>query len=271
MTMLGQIERVSWLSLGAFRDRYLSRSPVVITDVMSGWKAMDWTIEELRDRFESAKMPLRMNDDEFEAFCEATNDQLLRNSKELRAPEHKENFFWTIRLSAYFDAVLRGGDLAKRLPYIMDVPLSRSIITRYLQILRIDTAENWNPLITALESLITEVAFPEYLAGDRDYRFWFAPGPRHQGVIHADGYHNFNAQIRGRKEWILLPPDQSIQSGVKYMELVRLKSFSCITSKGEILYIPKLWWHAATALETCININAWHVGPIPTVVSPAAI
>jgi lysine-specific demethylase 8 len=246
----GEIDRVSRLSVAAFRDEYFARSPVVITDVMSGWKAMDWTVEELKHRFRNAKVPMRMDTDEFDAFCDATCDLVLRESKQARALALKGNFFWIVKLDAYFDAVLRGGSLAKRLPYIMDLPLSRSVLTPYLRVLRTDAAEDWAPLFSGLESLTAQVAFPEYLAGNRDYRFWFTPGPRPRGTIHADGFHNLNAQIRGRKAWILLPPGQGPGE------------FSCTTSDGDLLYIPKSWWHAAAALEPCININAWHV-PAP--------
>ena len=85
----------------------------------------------------------------------------------------------------------------------------------------------------------------------RDYRFWFTPRPRSRGTIHADGYHNLNAQIGGRKEWILQSPEQH-RNG---------EALTCCTEAGEILYIPKSCWHAATALEPSINVNAWHTIP----------
>jgi lysine-specific demethylase 8 len=245
---------------------------------MTNWKAMEWTVPQLKDRFSKAKMPVQMDDDEFGAFCEATSDLFLRDSKEARRLAIKELSFWVIRLDAYFDAVLRGGDLARRLPYLMDVPLSRSILQPYLRVLKIDSAEDWDPLISALESLIADVAFPEYIVGNRDYRLWFTPRPRRRGTIHADGYHNLNAQIRGRKQWILLSPEQrgrlyradikpkmpdsaGIGSDTARHPELAAEGFSCTTNEGELLYIPKLWWHAATAMGTCININAWHVLP----------
>lgn len=278
MKIGGRVERVSRLSVDTFRDRYLSRSPVIITDMMASWKAMDWNVQLLKDRFGNSKIPLRMSDDEFEAFCEAADDRFLRDSKEARRLGTKELSFWIIKLEAYFDSVLRGGSLTERLPCIMDVPLSRSIIESYLQVLGIDTLENWGPLTSGLETLIADVSFPDYLAGNRDYRFWFTPRPRARGVIHADGYHNLNAQIRGRKEWILLPPEQwgrlqgrdikpQMDNPVQQAEMPKRREhgeaegFSCATDEGDILYIPKSWWHAATALRACINVNAWHLIP----------
>jgi ribosomal protein L16 Arg81 hydroxylase len=111
----------------------------------------------------------------------------------------------------------------------------------------------------------------------------FTPWSPHRGIIHADGYDNLNAQIRGRKEWILLAPDQLGRSHgaesdstikksdiAEHRELAEEEGFSCTTNDGEILYIPKLWWHAATALESCININAWHMPDDHPIVLPGA-
>ena len=201
-----EVDRVAGLSSADFSSQYLSRSPVIITDAISSWAAMDWTVEELRDRFINAKLPLRMDDEEFDAFCAATGDLCLRAAKEESALRHRRENFWIVRLSAYFDAVLQMGAGAGKLPYIMDIPMSRRVLNPYLHILQIEHTENWDILISALEQLISEVAFPDYLSGDRDYRFWFAPGRRRWGTIHADGYDNLNAQIKGRKEWILRPP-----------------------------------------------------------------
>jgi lysine-specific demethylase 8 len=276
MKILGDVDRVSGLTAGSFEDRYFSQRPVVITDAMDGWKATSWTIEQFSDHFKHAKLPVRMDDDEFSAFCEGTNDPALRDSKEDRRIVFRGISFWVIKLDAYFKAVVRGGAVAQRLPYVMDVPMSRSIIESYLRALKIEAMEDWNPLITALETMTTEVTLPPYLIGAKDFRFWFTPRPRPRGNIHADAYHNLNAQIQGRKEWVLLAPDQSNRlegitgspkmsrqtveksDTVPDQEVLEAEAYSCTTDEGELLYIPKLWWHAATALDLCINVNAWH-------------
>jgi hypothetical protein len=268
--MIESVDRVSQLSVQKFHRQYLDRSPVVMTDVMSDCEAMEWTVNKLRDRFAHTLMPVQMTDDEFDAFCEATDDPSLREEKEVRRIAAGERSFWVIELDSYFDAVLSGGRLAGRLPSLLDVPTSASIMRGYLRVLRIDTHEDWTALITALESMISAARFPAYLTGSRDYRFWFTPGSRRQGVIHADGYDNLNLQVKGTKEWILLAPDQfggergQIPNGEK-SDIAPIAfpetGFSCATREGDVLYIPRSWWHAATAVGSCININAWHIPP----------
>lgn len=254
--MIGQVDRVSGLSVATFQEEYLSRRPVIITDVMADWKAMKWTVQDLHDRSRHAKLPVRMDDIEFDAFCAATNNMALRESKEARRLTIEGSFFWIIPLDAYFAAVLRGGRQIQTLPYVCNVPLSRSLMTSYLRALGISSFEDWEPLFSTFEELASDLAFPEYLVRKRDYRFWFTPWSRKRGIIHADGYDNLNAQISGRKEWILSSgrlTETDLEQGV---------TFSCVTEQGEILYIPKSWWHSATAVGTCINVNAWHLPPM---------
>lgn len=247
MSVVEQVERVSRLSVVDFQERFLSQNPVIVTGVMAGWSAMNWTVGDLRNCFHSAKVPLRMTDEEFAAFCQATGDSVFRDSRESRGLAIKGGRLWIVQLNAYFDAYLRGDDLARHLPYIMDIPMLRGVMMPLLRVLGIDSAEDWEPLMLAFHSLLGGVEFPEYLSGELDYRFWFAPAARPRGNLHADAYHNLNAQILGRKEWILAPPGET-----------DTQKFTCTSKRGEILYIPKSWWHAASPLETCINVNAWH-------------
>jgi Cupin superfamily protein len=82
--------------------------------------------------------------------------------------------------------------------------------------------------------------------------------PRLRGPIHADAYDTLNVQIRGCKEWTLMPP----LSPPNRPESGR-EEWWCTMQPGDILYIPKLWWHAARPTETCINVNSSHSPPEP--------
>ncbi|XP_052091231.1 HSPB1-associated protein 1 homolog isoform X2 [Mytilus californianus] len=97
---------------------------------------------------------------------------------------------------------------------------------------------------------------------------------------HYDTYgFNLVAQIYGRKRWTLFPP-----SDTKYMYPTRIpyeesSVFSQVNVKkpdtttfhlfknshphvvilepGDVLYVPRHWWHFVESLETSISINTW--------------
>ena len=88
---------------------------------------------------------------------------------------------------------------------------------------------------------------------------------------HQDSYGcNLHAQIIGCKEWLLWPPDydlgatrlpyeeSSTFSSVDVLDENYAKSaLRIVVSPGEIIFIPKHWWHLARNLETSVSINTW--------------
>ncbi|MES1901960.1 MAG: HSPB1-associated protein 1 [Paramarteilia canceri] len=97
---------------------------------------------------------------------------------------------------------------------------------------------------------------------------------------HFDSYgFNLVFQTSGRKMWILFPPESyqkmqatrlpyeetSIFSAVNVLRPQKefSKSFqsasSCIIilNPGDVLYVPKHWWHYAEALTNSLSINCW--------------
>ncbi|XP_074651636.1 HSPB1-associated protein 1-like [Tubulanus polymorphus] len=96
---------------------------------------------------------------------------------------------------------------------------------------------------------------------------------------HQDTYGcNFVAQIYGRKRWILFPPEQtcfmyptrlpfeesSIFSRVnvkqphKKFRNFRKTTPSVVTLEpGQVLFVPRHWWHHVESLETSISVNSW--------------
>ncbi|KAL8593411.1 hypothetical protein ACOMHN_060294 [Nucella lapillus] len=97
---------------------------------------------------------------------------------------------------------------------------------------------------------------------------------------HYDTYgFNLVAQIQGRKRWVLFPPDQSCHlypTRVPYEEssvfsqleltcpdLHHFPSFKKATpmvitlEEGQVLYLPRHWWHYVTCMDTAISINTW--------------
>ena len=102
------------------------------------------------------------------------------------------------------------------------------------------------------------------------------------GVIahmHYDGYHNFYAQIQGRKkftvfspaEWkhlypypFLHPHHAQAQVNIsnendteKFPFISQATGMEITLEPGDLLYLPPLWFHHVEALETSISVNAW--------------
>ncbi|XP_030855882.1 HSPB1-associated protein 1 [Strongylocentrotus purpuratus] len=97
---------------------------------------------------------------------------------------------------------------------------------------------------------------------------------------HQDTYgFNLVAQIRGRKKWHLFPPSQTelmyptripyeessvfSQVNVRSPDLQhhpkfgRATPYVAVLHPGDILFVPKSWWHFVESLDTSISINCW--------------
>ncbi|XP_071788662.1 HSPB1-associated protein 1 homolog isoform X1 [Asterias amurensis] len=101
----------------------------------------------------------------------------------------------------------------------------------------------------------------------------FTPG-------HYDTYgFNLVAQIYGRKRWHLFPPNQthllyptripyeesSVFSPINianpciehYSRLVEATPYTVTLEAGDVLFVPKHWWHFVESLEVSMSINTW--------------
>ena len=96
---------------------------------------------------------------------------------------------------------------------------------------------------------------------------------------HFDGYHNFYAQLYGRKKFTMFDPGSftglypfpylhpshaqaqvnlSNTEDVKLFPLVqKLESYVVILEPGDLLYMPPLWFHHVEALDVSISVNVW--------------
>lgn len=89
--------------------------------------------------------------------------------------------------------------------------------------------------------------------------------------LHWDTQPNLNAQIVGRKRFVLLPPEAwQVARPFPFlhpaMGQCQLDVFAdgippgareVVLEPGEVLYIPPMWFHAVQALELCINVNCF--------------
>ena len=88
---------------------------------------------------------------------------------------------------------------------------------------------------------------------------------------HKDSYGcNLHAQLLGCKEWLLWPPEHdlcptrlpyeesSTFSSVDVLNETHVKSaVRIVATPGDVIFIPKHWWHLARNLNTSVSINTW--------------
>ncbi len=237
------IERVEHPSVDELRRHYLSRNrPVIIEGAADEWLARsECSPRVLKDSFGDLVVNVRGSDNEFDVFFGNVPSK-------------------TMRLGEYIDLICSNEFSGERPPYFGNVSLSRSKVQAFADYLR------------------TNFSFPPYFenqAGE-EVRIWLgASGQR--SIIHNDNYHNLNAQMFGRKEFLLFAPEQHQFLYTRHFskscwvspvdpqspDLQRYplfrgaEGYGGVLEAGDMLFIPIFWWHQARALTTCININSW--------------
>jgi hypothetical protein len=104
-------------------------------------------------------------------------------------------------------------------------------------------------------------------------RIWMQPGG-HRTLMHYDGNSicGLNLQVVGRKRWTLISPRTPIPcvsfNKVAITDLPaqydpdKLSVFEFETVPGDLLYLPRYWFHRVAALES-VNINVnWVWTPV---------
>lgn len=130
--------------------------------------------------------------------------------------------------------------------------------------------------------MAAEFEIPEYFKQDLmsvvgprrrpDYR-WLIIGPALAGSsFHVDPNENFawNATIAGRKKWVLYPPGCPPPSSADDERQLCLPRWfrehydddehadvrlECVTEAGELLFVPRGWWHCVLNLELCVALT----------------
>jgi len=136
-----------------------------------------------------------------------------------------------------------------------------------------------SPVEERLPELMDDVRFPEVCRQARwkTSRIWVgAAGTTSR--LHRDWPENLFAQIVGRKRFILI--DKRLSARVyshsrlskvpnfsrvdienpdyaRFPKLRGVPQLSVVVEPGELLYIPRMWWHHVRSLEPSISINLW--------------
>lgn len=113
----------------------------------------------------------------------------------------------------------------------------------------------------------------------KDSTFWIGSSGAYT-PCHFDTYgSNLVAQICGRKQWILFPPEDSdclYPTRVPYEESSVFSSVNILSpdlkahplfkrcnphivtlEPGDVLFVPKQWWHFVQSLDASVSINTW--------------
>lgn len=102
---------------------------------------------------------------------------------------------------------------------------------------------------------------------------WLAPAGTMSSFHHDGNADNFNWQVSGKKLFLLAPPDVfadvyaygSAESPINPFspELARFPKFAdvpaceALLEPGDVLLIPKYWWHCVYTVEPSVNLNTW--------------
>ncbi len=111
---------------------------------------------------------------------------------------------------------------------------------------------------------------------------WIAPRGSTSSLHHDGDLDNLNLQISGRKLFLLIPPPRhralhgygSAESPVNPFvpDLARFPGFAgadpveATLGPGDVLFIPKYWWHCVYAVEPSVNLSThfhWDGEPSP--------
>ncbi|KAH8382685.1 hypothetical protein KR009_004824 [Drosophila setifemur] len=118
--------------------------------------------------------------------------------------------------------------------------------------------------------------FPEH---DNDFSLWLG-SEQANTPCHYDTFGvNIVVQVHGYKSWLLFPPETPLQSTripyeessvyclenfyapapekMKHFEELGSQAYHCILQAGEVLIVPRHWWHYVEAMSTSLSVNYW--------------
>lgn len=243
-----QIERIAPPSPAVFRREYEApRRPVILTGLMEDWPARRWTIASLRSRYGDRRVtavPTRGG-----GVVHSARDGIRYDS---------------IRFGDYLD-MLEGPDAPS---HYMIFPIS-----------------------DVLPELMSDFVLPAYCCDAPWFRARFWLSAAHTGSpLHRDPPDNLFAQIFGRKRFVLFRPADTWNlyphrpwSGLpnfsrvdaerpdyqRFPRLRRAQPIPCEVGEGEVLYLPRYWWHQVTSLERSASVNLWWAAGLRAAVARA--
>ncbi|KAI5082355.1 hypothetical protein GOP47_0002098 [Adiantum capillus-veneris] len=254
------ISRVRCPSLQDFtRDWFQPQIPVVIEGAMENWKARGWTIDTLAEKFGQTTVHIELS----RWHKEERRWADFRDLYKQKEPVRKEELFipqYPILLEDFIEIFLRDHE-------DQTAPLKGYLAQQQL--------------LTDLPALAEGIEDPEYAKiGDGIYQrnVWLGP----TGTItplHRDPYYNVFAQVWGSKYIRVYAPTESeklypFKSNLylrntsevdidakdafqRWPDLQNAEYLECILNAGEMLFIPKKWWHYVKSREVSLSFSFW--------------
>ncbi len=231
------VPRRSNLSSEEFLEQYYAANrPVVLTDCLKDWKAMDWTPDYLKERFGYLNIAVQTNRQSDKHYERYKNN-------------HRENK----SLAEYVDMVKSAGK------------------TNDFYLTANDSAVGNRPLLEALQpDMQPTLPYLDRTAKDSTGFFWFGPAGT-VTPLHHDLTNNLMVQLVGSKRVKLINAIQQPRMAnnwhcfsdidldnidyVRFPELKNVNIIDVILKAGEVLFIPVGWWHHVTGLEVSMTFT----------------
>ncbi|GAQ87334.1 hypothetical protein KFL_003460040 [Klebsormidium nitens] len=260
------IRRVPQPDLETFTKSFFQvESPVIITDAISKWPAATWTPTTLASRFPDITVPVEISrwseklkrwGDYRDLYAEPA-DGWATGGEEVFAP-HQE-----MPLSFFVDT------------FVLNKDAHPDVNTKWRGYLAQHSLLDENPEMTSA------VIEPDYIKagkGLHQKNVWLGPAGM-STPLHQDPYHNLFAQIHGRKYVRLYHPRdtaamhpfqhspllrntskvdvEASETSDTWPNFVRTPFWECELQPGEMLYVPRKWWHYVRAVDTSLSISFW--------------
>jgi jumonji domain-containing protein 7 len=252
----GAVAREHALSPEDFRRRYLARGrPVVLTGIADAWPALGWSPEALAARLPEAQVRY------VEREPAANGGSVLSAALSRRRSE------CSLR---DFVARMQRGDGAQRYVIVSPLVQQQPELLRELGSLAAWQFAPWVP--QRVRRLL-----------DKGPLFWMGPADL-ASPLHLDVEHNLFVQLHGRKDWLLLPPEEGPNlyfpwpehpaelihwspvdpdrpDLARFPRFARARAQAVTLAPGEILFVPSGWWHVVRYREPAVSVNHFWLGP----------
>lgn len=251
MRIIGEIPRIDAADGARIREHVARSKPAVISGAAADWPIRrNWTREALLDRLGGAEVRYRLSPTD-------THPAIDADGRLLRLEDQQGTL----------------GDYLLRMAGTPNVFLDANLVC---------LASRRGKANPDLAPLLTDVVRPDFLdeAGIDTIGIWLSGrGVRTRLHYDRNGRHNFNAQLAGRKEVVLVPPGEfpklypfPISEPIYNFTRVgnydpdpdafplfaEATGYRGILDQGDLLFIPAFWYHALTHVgDFNFNLNFW--------------
>jgi len=205
--------------------------PLVLRGAARDWPAFAWTFASLRDRAGDARVPIHTG-----------------RWKQARFLVERDGRTEKGRAAAFLDDMVHG----RASGYLAGYELFREV-----------------------PSLRADLAFPDvgFISADI---VWIGPAGT-STPIHFDRVQNLYAQLRGQKRWRIWRPERKLRPELwgfggyamsaldagRGPEAAGPPDIDWVLDTGDLLFLPKRWWHRVDTLSDSISVNRWwRLGPL---------